>query len=193
MTAESLPTPPDGWVQFGTHAGDSPVPPLEFSAEVGEDGLPLWERPVPTPAPAERCPVCGSQGTCTPSKCQWEGIGPFDAPAPAESPRPGDMTALMMGLRDACITFIQAWDDHALASVDDEFTDLLDAASKAATEWGRPFTDESRPWWNRQVRCVCGAVVFDVSSSALSFYEGAPNIVHYRNYCDATPCEVRNA
>lgn len=35
--------PPEGWFPFGMHV-DEPVP-LEFSEEVGEDGLPLWERP----------------------------------------------------------------------------------------------------------------------------------------------------
>lgn len=37
--------PPGGWFHFGSHvdwAGD-----LEFSEEVGEDGLPRWERPLP--------------------------------------------------------------------------------------------------------------------------------------------------
>ena len=37
--------PPEGWYTFGHHA-DQPFDPLEFSEEVGEDGLPLWERPV---------------------------------------------------------------------------------------------------------------------------------------------------
>lgn len=37
--------PPDGWYHFGTHAGWDNVPPLEFSAE-GEDGFPLFERPI---------------------------------------------------------------------------------------------------------------------------------------------------
>jgi hypothetical protein len=34
--------PPPGWDPFGTNV-DRPGP-LEFSDEVGEDGLPLWER-----------------------------------------------------------------------------------------------------------------------------------------------------
>lgn len=36
--------PPPGWFAFGHHAGRDPVPPLVFSDETGEDGLPLWER-----------------------------------------------------------------------------------------------------------------------------------------------------
>lgn len=38
--------PPAGWYTFGHHANHDPVPPLEFSAEVDDDLLPLWERPV---------------------------------------------------------------------------------------------------------------------------------------------------
>lgn len=37
-------TPPPGWFAFGWHV-DRPGP-LEFSPESGEDGLPLWERPI---------------------------------------------------------------------------------------------------------------------------------------------------
>jgi len=37
-------TPPDGWYWVGTHV-DIPVD-LEFSIAVGEDGLPLFERPI---------------------------------------------------------------------------------------------------------------------------------------------------
>lgn len=37
--------PPDDWVSFGTHANCGGTW-LEFSEEVGEDGLPLWERPI---------------------------------------------------------------------------------------------------------------------------------------------------
>jgi len=41
---QSLTTPPDGWFPFGSHVDwDGP---LEMSVEVGEDGLPLWERHV---------------------------------------------------------------------------------------------------------------------------------------------------
>lgn len=38
--------PPSGWYPFGMHAGwdTGDIPPLEFSKEVGEDGMPLWER-----------------------------------------------------------------------------------------------------------------------------------------------------
>lgn len=36
--------PPTGWYLFGSHV-DQPDVPLEFSAELGEDLLPLWERP----------------------------------------------------------------------------------------------------------------------------------------------------
>lgn len=39
--------PPPGWFTFGTHL-DFPDVPLQFSKETGEDGLPLWERPVIT-------------------------------------------------------------------------------------------------------------------------------------------------
>jgi hypothetical protein len=37
--------PPPGWYSFGTHVDDHSVV-LEFSEDVGEDGLPFWERPV---------------------------------------------------------------------------------------------------------------------------------------------------
>lgn len=33
----------EGWVPFGTHA-PYPDVPIEFSAELDEGGLPLWER-----------------------------------------------------------------------------------------------------------------------------------------------------
>jgi hypothetical protein len=40
--------PPDGWFQFGSHAGEEfGWLDLEFSTEVSDDGLPRWERPVP--------------------------------------------------------------------------------------------------------------------------------------------------
>lgn len=42
-SAEEFPVP-EGWLPFGTHAVLDSVPPLEFSEETGEDGLPLWER-----------------------------------------------------------------------------------------------------------------------------------------------------
>lgn len=38
--------PDTSWSSFGTHAGRSDAA-LEFSAALGEDGLPLWERPAP--------------------------------------------------------------------------------------------------------------------------------------------------
>ena len=37
--------PPAGWSDFGAHI-DQPEVRLEFSAETGEDGMPLWERPI---------------------------------------------------------------------------------------------------------------------------------------------------
>ena len=46
--------PPNGWYAFGTHAGWDEVPPLEFSDETGEDGLPLFERPAAKSTPTER-------------------------------------------------------------------------------------------------------------------------------------------
>lgn len=36
--------PPSGWVTFGTHAGLAEVPALRWSLELGDDGLPLFER-----------------------------------------------------------------------------------------------------------------------------------------------------
>jgi hypothetical protein len=36
--------PPEGWLQFGTHAVLPIVPPLLFSEERDEVGDPLWER-----------------------------------------------------------------------------------------------------------------------------------------------------
>jgi hypothetical protein len=47
MNSPRYRTPPPGWHAFGTHA-EVPVR-LEFSTELGEDGLPLWERPVGQP------------------------------------------------------------------------------------------------------------------------------------------------
>lgn len=47
----SRPIPPEGWLPFGSlidHDG-----PAECSDDVGEDGLPLWERPIP-PGATER-------------------------------------------------------------------------------------------------------------------------------------------
>lgn len=38
--------PPDGWFEFGSHVEFDG--PMEFSTEVGEDGLPRWERHVET-------------------------------------------------------------------------------------------------------------------------------------------------
>jgi hypothetical protein len=38
--------PPEGRVRLGTHAGLDKVPPLRFSNEMGEDGLPLYEQPL---------------------------------------------------------------------------------------------------------------------------------------------------
>lgn len=38
----------DGWVPMGTHAGDDPVPRVEFSAVVDEGGLPVFERKITT-------------------------------------------------------------------------------------------------------------------------------------------------
>ncbi|MFC7849343.1 hypothetical protein ACFUTU_12800 [Arthrobacter sp. NPDC057388] len=37
--------PPAGWSDFGAHVDRRGVR-LEFSAENGEDGMPLWERPI---------------------------------------------------------------------------------------------------------------------------------------------------
>jgi hypothetical protein len=42
----TLRDPPNGWYTFGTHAVWDAVPPLEFSDETGEDGMPLFERPA---------------------------------------------------------------------------------------------------------------------------------------------------
>lgn len=41
------PQPPQGWQQLGTHANCRPQARIETSAEVGDDGLPLWERVAP--------------------------------------------------------------------------------------------------------------------------------------------------
>lgn len=49
--ADHWPTPtahrdcPSGWYPFGIHAGWDEVPPLEFSDDTDEAGMPLWERP----------------------------------------------------------------------------------------------------------------------------------------------------
>lgn len=43
--------PPAGWFTFGHHAHpDRLGEVVEFSPEVGADGYPLWERPIPRPA-----------------------------------------------------------------------------------------------------------------------------------------------
>lgn len=44
-TAPAYRLTPEGWSGFGSHV-DQPGVRLEFSAETGEDGLPLWERPI---------------------------------------------------------------------------------------------------------------------------------------------------
>jgi len=36
----------EGWHPFGFHAGLISVPPLEFSEELSEDGLPYYERRI---------------------------------------------------------------------------------------------------------------------------------------------------
>lgn len=38
--------PPEGWYPFGTHV-DTPSR-MEFSQEVDDAGMPIWERPFPT-------------------------------------------------------------------------------------------------------------------------------------------------
>jgi hypothetical protein len=43
--------PPGGWFHFGSHVDWEGQ--LELSEEVGEDGLPQWERPLPLTAAAE--------------------------------------------------------------------------------------------------------------------------------------------
>lgn len=46
------PSPPEGWFWFGTHAAfDVPKEMLEFSSDVDNAGVPLWERPVTQPEP----------------------------------------------------------------------------------------------------------------------------------------------
>lgn len=49
-TTDDYVPPPEGWFDFGTHVL-SPDVRLEFSEEVGEDGIPRWERPLPEVAP----------------------------------------------------------------------------------------------------------------------------------------------
>ena len=42
--------PPTGWFTFGHHMDTSDVPGMEFwGNEFSDDGLPIWERPVPAP------------------------------------------------------------------------------------------------------------------------------------------------
>ena len=45
--AQTPTTPPDGWFTFGSHAPYPWIERLEFSDEVDEAGMPLWERPLP--------------------------------------------------------------------------------------------------------------------------------------------------
>lgn len=54
--------PPEGWFTFGHHA-DQPAVVLEFSSEVDEDGLPLWERPKVEDAEEDTVRVLLQYGT----------------------------------------------------------------------------------------------------------------------------------
>lgn len=87
--------PPSGWYMFGTHAGwdHDDIPPLEFSKEQDEAGVPYWERPVPVAddrarviAECERCPL--NKASCDPlvNGCdgECESSGPMDG-APLHS------------------------------------------------------------------------------------------------------------
>lgn len=53
---------PEGWFTLGHHA-DQPTVVLEFSSEVGEDGLPLWERPKVEDAEEDTVRVLLQYGT----------------------------------------------------------------------------------------------------------------------------------
>lgn len=72
--------PPSGWYAFGTHAGwdSKDIPPLEFSEEVDEAGMPLFERPNFSPRRFAR------GGMITPFDEGNDSIGPFLL-APGES------------------------------------------------------------------------------------------------------------
>lgn len=92
-------TPPDGWFYMGSHVG-APWLNLEFSEEMDETGIPLWERPVQhTPTDDERealtlmasdssvetwvCGKCGGDAyehSLTTSTCIWEPIETRPAP-----------------------------------------------------------------------------------------------------------------
>lgn len=63
MSSETEKFPvPEGWFTFGHHA-DQPTVVLEFSSEVGEDGLPLWERPKVEDAEEDTVRVLLQYGT----------------------------------------------------------------------------------------------------------------------------------
>lgn len=62
-TTGRAPTP-DGWFPFGSFV-DHPWIPREFSEELGEDGLPRWERPISDPlalSRVTRVTVVGKEG-----------------------------------------------------------------------------------------------------------------------------------
>lgn len=63
------PTPPDGWFYIGSHVG-APWLNLEFSEEVDETGLPLWERPVQhAPTDQDSRNTRRARGECGNAEC----------------------------------------------------------------------------------------------------------------------------
>ena len=50
--ASGSPTPPDGWFALGSHVGYDGL--LEFSTDLDDGGMPLWERHVPAAGPVTR-------------------------------------------------------------------------------------------------------------------------------------------
>lgn len=56
---EELTKPPEGWFNFGHHSSPEMAgAPLEWWG-TGDDGMPMWERPV-----EEHAPWCMSKRTC---------------------------------------------------------------------------------------------------------------------------------
>lgn len=95
-------TPPDGWFYMGSHVG-APWLNLEFSEEMDETGLPLWERPVQhTPTDDERIVRALDyieNGTMPPERRDWlralaAGFRHAEEPETAPELFPGTLDAL---------------------------------------------------------------------------------------------------
>lgn len=90
-TTDDYVPPPEGWFDFGAHVL-SPDVRLEFSEEVGEDGIPRWERPLPEVAP-------------TPEKdALVTSLAQARARREEQAPQPGE-PLIVFGMEGDAITF----------------------------------------------------------------------------------------